>query len=136
MKIEIGTVLEFDLPDVMEGKGSTPVKLIFGKDGISIQPKGMAVYDGDYAPILIEKQDDTIRLVYWGDINQQEPEILDMSGALESSRHLVKDDYEDGVCGDCQEPIPDDAMYGEACVNCGHVWNPVAPCDDGRGPGE
>ena len=95
-----------------------------------VSHKGMAVYDGDYAPILIEQQDDKIRLVYWPDINQQEPEILDMSGALESSRHLVKADYEDGNCPDCGEPIPDDTMYGEACVNCSHVWNPVRGDDD------
>jgi len=35
---------------------------------------------------------------------------------------MVKDNYEDGICPDCAEPIPDDATGGESCVNCGHVF--------------
>lgn len=34
----------------------------------------------------------------------------------------IKDGYDDGVCPDCQEEIPDDAVEGEECSNCGHVW--------------
>lgn len=31
--------------------------------------------------------------------------------------------YEDGVCPDCGEPIPDDAQPEEACEVCEHVFH-------------
>ena len=34
----------------------------------------------------------------------------------------VCDDYENGECPDCGEPIPKDATSGDECVNCGHVF--------------
>ena len=30
--------------------------------------------------------------------------------------------YEDGICPDCFEDIPDDAVDGSACSNCGHIF--------------
>lgn len=35
----------------------------------------------------------------------------------------IKAEYEDGVCPDCGQDIPDNAKHGEECGNCGHVWN-------------
>lgn len=34
----------------------------------------------------------------------------------------VKDSYEDGLCPDCQDEIPDDVQDGDSCKNCGHVF--------------
>jgi DNA repair exonuclease SbcCD ATPase subunit len=34
----------------------------------------------------------------------------------------IKDAYIDGVCPDCQEPIPDDVVEGEGCKNCSHSF--------------
>lgn len=34
----------------------------------------------------------------------------------------IQDAYVDGVCPDCQEPIPDTVVEGEGCKNCGHVF--------------
>ena len=113
------------LPEVSDEKGDTPVKISFGKDGISIHPEGTGVYDGEFAPILIERWQGKIRLVYWPDINNEQPEIVDMSGALESARTKVKDMYTNGICPDCGEPIPTDAEIGGNCLNCQHVWNPI-----------
>lgn len=45
-------------------------------------------------------------------------------------KHKVADDYEDGVCPDCQKEIPKNAKYGDGCSNCGHIFNPVAEDDD------
>lgn len=42
----------------------------------------------------------------------------------------VKDCYEDGICPDCCEPIPDNIVDGEGCTNCGHVFCLPAPDDD------
>lgn len=35
---------------------------------------------------------------------------------------VIKDNYDNGECPDCGEEIPDDALSGEECSNCGHVW--------------
>lgn len=35
---------------------------------------------------------------------------------------LVKSCFLNGECPDCGEPIPDDAVSGEECSNCGHVF--------------
>lgn len=34
----------------------------------------------------------------------------------------IKDLYENGECPDCGETIPDNAVDGSECVNCGHVF--------------
>lgn len=35
----------------------------------------------------------------------------------------VADQFENGECPDCGEPIPNDVVRGGECQNCGHVWN-------------
>lgn len=34
----------------------------------------------------------------------------------------IKDNYDNGECPDCGQPIPDDCVEGESCINCGHVF--------------
>jgi DNA-directed RNA polymerase subunit RPC12/RpoP len=34
----------------------------------------------------------------------------------------VRDNYEGGLCPDCDEPIPDEADDGVDCDNCGHAF--------------
>lgn len=50
----------------------------------------------------------------------------EFKAALESqvAAAPVADDYENGICPDCGEDIPEDAVHGDSCVNCGHVFNP------------
>jgi hypothetical protein len=43
---------------------------------------------------------------------------------------LVRNEYDKGECPDCQEPIPESALHGESCENCGHIWNQLQPSDD------
>lgn len=63
------------------------------------------------------------------------------NGLFESSlfdlSRLAKPQYEDGVCPDCSEPIPDDATYGDGCVNCEHafIWGENESSDEPEGPG-
>jgi hypothetical protein len=128
--MRVGDEISFDLLDVSDEKGKTSVKIGFGVDGVGIHPEGMGVKDGDYAPILIERDQGKIRLIYWPDINQEEPVIVDLSGALESARLKLLDMYYDGICPDCDTPIPTDAVEGDSCSNCGHVWTYQRPCDD------
>jgi transposase len=37
--------------------------------------------------------------------------------------NVVKDNYPDGVCPDCGTSIPDNAVGGTECKNCGHVFH-------------
>ena len=36
--------------------------------------------------------------------------------------NTVKAAYEDGVCPDCGEDIPDDVTDGDQCTNCEHTF--------------
>lgn len=42
----------------------------------------------------------------------------------------IKDNYEDGECPDCGDPIPDTAVAGDNCTNCEHVFSANKPTDD------
>lgn len=35
----------------------------------------------------------------------------------------IQEQYDDGACPDCGLAIPDNAVEGSACANCGHVFN-------------
>lgn len=41
----------------------------------------------------------------------------------------VADDYEDGLCPDCQRKIPKNAKHGYSCADCGHIFNAVVEDD-------
>jgi hypothetical protein len=114
--------LEAFISEALEGDGETKLTIKLGLDGLTIQPEGMGVYEGDFAPILIERANGKVRLIYWPDINDQEPVIVDMSGALLSNSDLAWQQYKNGSCPDCSTEIPMTAVKGEACENCGHVW--------------
>lgn len=43
---------------------------------------------------------------------------------------LIKDEYPDGDCPDCGEPIPEFATEGDDCENCEHVFAESRPDDD------
>jgi hypothetical protein len=81
--------IEVPIPDVAV-EGETKVTIAVGKDGITILPEGMGTLDGQYAPILIEREAGRIRLIYWPDINKDEPVIVDMSGALEVNSNFAQ----------------------------------------------
>jgi hypothetical protein len=79
-------------------------------------------YEGDFAPILMERADGELRLVFWPEIDDQDPVIQSMTGALASNSAFAVNQYKDGNCPDCGECIPGTATKGESCPNCGHVW--------------
>ena len=47
----------------------------------------------------------------------------------------IQDAYEDGVCPDCQEEIPEDTVDGEECKNCGHVFWAIPSSSNGQDTG-
>jgi hypothetical protein len=48
----------------------------------------------------------------------------------ELEEELVSQYYPQGECPDCGEDIPADAVAGQACKNCGHVFWPERSTDD------
>lgn len=42
----------------------------------------------------------------------------------------VRAAYEAGLCPDCGSDIPDGTDFGDACLNCDHVFAEHQPCDD------
>jgi hypothetical protein len=113
--MNIGDEITISLPEV-DGQGETLCQIALGKYGLTIHPEGTGVYDGDFSPILIEQWNGKIRLIYWSDINEQDPTIVDLSSALESNRKQPI-----GKCPDCGTTIPDDSMYDDYCI-CGRVF--------------
>lgn len=49
-------------------------------------------------------------------------EVIEGCGDGDALPLSVKDAYENGVCPDCGEEIPDEAVQGQACSNCGHAF--------------
>lgn len=37
--------------------------------------------------------------------------------------NMIKNNYPEGICPDCRTLIPDDAVDGTECENCGHVFH-------------
>lgn len=52
---------------------------------------------------------------------ESQPEWLEEEDTEEDD-DPIKDHYPEGECPDCGEPIPDDAVAGTECENCGHVF--------------
>src|SRR5512137_1140958 len=44
--------------------------------------------------------------------------------------NIVKESYPGGECPDCGQTIPDTAVEGEECSNCGHVFCSERPNDE------
>lgn len=56
--------------------GELPVKVAVTPLGITIMPNGYGDYcsaDGHGAPIFIERFEGRLRVIMWGDINQEDP---------------------------------------------------------------
>jgi hypothetical protein len=80
-----------DKSDDPELKGPSQLVSITGTpDALEIRPKGFgeaAAQDGYGVPVFIELYEGSLRLIVWGDINQQDPtHIIRLEGALESRR--------------------------------------------------
>lgn len=87
--MDIGDKITINLPAV-EGQGETRCQLALGRDGLTIHPEETGIYEGDFAPILLEFYERKVRLVVWGDINNEDPtHAIDLSGALESNRNAI-----------------------------------------------
>lgn len=88
------------LDDFGENPGTSQLLHIEGDNNhLAIRPEGYgesSAVEGHGFPILIEKYDGKLRLVVWGDINQQDPtHIICLDGAQES--RLGKETFSNGM---------------------------------------
>lgn len=66
-----------------------PVKVEINPDGIFINPQGygdLASADGFGCPLFLELYQGNLRVIIYKDINQEEPEIVNLEQAKESAR--------------------------------------------------
>lgn len=70
---------------------------------------------GSYRPYLTVTSPD-------GKITDVDLEISTVGVERTPKTNGVKDSYEDGICPDCSEGIPDNIEEGISCINCGHVF--------------
>jgi hypothetical protein len=82
----LGTVI---LNETTDKPGTTNVIVAVEKYNLALtlHPEGMGVWEGPFAPVLLERNEGRVRLVVWADINEQDPtHMIDLSDALESNR--------------------------------------------------
>jgi len=83
----------FDLAEptlILDGK-SVPVHISINAMNLFLSPKGLGDHysrPGEGSPILLTlKEDETLEVVIWGDVNQEDPtHTIDLSGAEEERR--------------------------------------------------
>jgi hypothetical protein len=84
-------MITIDLQDKdSKEKREMPVQMLLENGCLFLRPKGTGdLYspDGEGFPIMLEYYDNSIRLVVWSDINQEDPtHIIPLENALESNR--------------------------------------------------
>lgn len=82
--------LELKLADAdSESLGSLPIRIVASDFAISIFPQGFGDFgsaDGHGCPLFIELYQGRLRVIAFPDINEQDPQIIDLSGAREDTR--------------------------------------------------
>lgn len=87
---ELGSTMTFTLTDKYEDSEKPPITGTIKADEFGIEIRfdgyGMATSEGDEAgPVLVEFYD-SLRVVVWPDINEEDPQVLDLAGAYLSRR--------------------------------------------------
>ena len=84
------TTLEVKLADAdSESLGSLPIRIEASDFAISIFPQGHGDFGsavGHGCPLFIEFYQGHLRVIVFPDINEQDPRIIDLSGAMEDRR--------------------------------------------------
>lgn len=84
------TTLHLKLADAdSESLGSLPVRIEASDFCISIFPQGFGDFgsaDGHGCPLFIELYQGRLRVIAFPDINEQDPQIIDLCGAREDTR--------------------------------------------------
>ena len=84
------TILDIKLADAdPESLGTLPIRIEASDFCLAIQPAGfgdMSSQDGEGCPIFLELYQGKLRVIVFADINSEEPQIIDLSGAKENCR--------------------------------------------------
>ena len=84
------TTLDLKLTDAdPEFSGMLPFRIEASDFAISIYPKGHGDFgsaDGHGCPLFLEYYRGCLRVIVFPDINEQDPQIIDLSGAREDHR--------------------------------------------------
>lgn len=84
------TTLDLKLADAdSESLGTLPIRIEASDFAISIYPQGHGDFgsaDGHGCPLFIELYQGRLRVIAFPNINEQDPQIIDLSGAREDTR--------------------------------------------------
>ena len=84
------TTLDLKLADAdSESLGTLPIRIEASDFAISIYPQGQGDFgsaDGHGCPLFIEFYQGRLRVIAFPNINEQDPQIIDLSGAREDTR--------------------------------------------------
>jgi hypothetical protein len=69
----LATVALAEVLDTSTATSNVTISVENSTLALIIHPEGMGVWDGAYAPVLLERHDGKVRLVVWANINEQDP---------------------------------------------------------------
>lgn len=82
--------LDLKLSDAdSESLGSLPIRIVASDFAISVYPQSHGDFgsaDGHGCPLFIELYQGRLRVIAYPNINEQDPQIIDLSGAREDTR--------------------------------------------------
>ena len=91
------TTLTVKLADAdSESLGTLPIRIEASDFAISIYPQGhgdLGSADGHGCPLFIEFYQGRLRVIAFPDINDQDPQIIDLSGAKEDTRLIIEEKH-------------------------------------------
>ena len=89
--------LEVKLADAdSESLGSLPIRIVASDFVISVYPQGYGDCgsdDGHGCPLFIELYQGRLRVVAFPNINNEDPQIIDLSGAKEDTRLITEEKH-------------------------------------------
>ena len=89
--------LETKLADAdSESLGSLPIRIVASDFVISVYPEGYGdcgSADGHGCPLFIELYQGRLRVVAFPNINNEDPQIIDLSGAREDTRLITEEKH-------------------------------------------
>jgi hypothetical protein len=90
MTESLKATLDLKLADAdSESLGTLPIRIEASDFAISIYPQGhgdLGSADGHGCPLFIELYQGRLRVIAFPNINEQDPQIIDLSGAREDTR--------------------------------------------------
>ena len=91
----------FEIHDQGEGDGKLKIRVTSEGGSLNIYPEGYGdcgSADGHGVPVLLELWEGRLRVVVFADINEQDPQIIDMEAAKEGERTPEQESLP-SVCG-------------------------------------